>query len=272
MAHMANDDLEIADVPFTHDPWAASRERYAAMPYRRVGTSGLLLPAISLGLWYNFGDNRPFDIQREVLRHAFDRGITHFDLANNYGPPYGSAEENFGRDVAQDFTPYATSSSSRPRPATTCGQARTATGSSRKYILASAREVAHRDGLDYVDIFYSHRVDPVTPIEETVGALDTPVRQGKALYVGSPRTAPSARRSRRGSPASRHSTGDPPAVVLDPQPLGRSRTHRRALARGHGCDRVHPARSGAIDRPVPRATAARHRPRHFTSHLFRSGC
>ena len=105
MTRMA-EDPNFSDVPFTHDPWVASRERYDTMPYRRVGSSGLLLPAISLGLWYNFGDNRPFDTQRQVLRHALDRGITHFDLANNYGPPYGSAEENFGRMLRRDFKPY----------------------------------------------------------------------------------------------------------------------------------------------------------------------
>jgi L-glyceraldehyde 3-phosphate reductase len=104
--NLMNEDLVVADVPFTHDPWVAARARYDGMPYRRVGASGLLLPAISLGLWYNFGDNRPFDTQREVLRCAFDRGITHFDLANNYGPPYGSAEENFGRMLRRDFKPY----------------------------------------------------------------------------------------------------------------------------------------------------------------------
>ena len=181
---MAAEDLAITDVPFTHDPWVAARDRYDAMPYRRVGTSGLLLPALSLGLWYNFGDNRPFDGQREILRHAFDRGITHFDLANNYGPPYGSAEENFGRMLRRDFKPYRheliISSKAGwdmwPGPYGQLG--------GRTYLLASLDESLDRLGLDYVDVFYSHRIDPVTPLEETIGALDTAVRAGKARYVG----------------------------------------------------------------------------------------
>ena len=152
--------------------------------YRQVGSSGLYLPPISLGLWWNFGDNIPFDRQRAVLRHAFDSGITHFDLANNYGPPYGSAETNFGRMMREDFAPYRDELilSSKagydmwPGPYGDLG--------SRKYILASAEQSLKRMSVDYVDIFYSHRVDPVTPIEETIGALDTLVRQGKALYVG----------------------------------------------------------------------------------------
>jgi L-glyceraldehyde 3-phosphate reductase len=149
-----------------------------------VGSSGLYLPPISLGLWWNFGDNIPLDNQRALLRHAFDSGITHFDLANNYGPPYGSAEKNFGRIFAEDFAPYRDELiiSSKagydmwPGPYGDLG--------SRKYILASAEQSLTRMGLDYVDVFYSHRVDPVTPVEETIGALDTLVRQGKALYVG----------------------------------------------------------------------------------------
>lgn len=154
------------------------------MDYRRVGTSGLYLPPVSLGLWWNFGDNIPFDRQRELLRHAFDKGITHFDLANNYGPPYGSAETNFGRMLREDFAPYRdeliVSSKAGwdmwPGPYGDLG--------SRVYILASAEQSLRRLGLDHVDIFYSHRPDPVTPIEETIGALDTLVRSGKARYVG----------------------------------------------------------------------------------------
>src|SRR6266446_2581624 len=140
-------------------------ERYTRMPYRRTGHSGLLLPAISLGLWQNFGGDRPLGTQRAIVRRAFDLGITHFDLANNYGPPYGSAEENFGRLLATDLRPYRDEGS-------------------RKYVLASLDQSLHRLGLDYVDIFYSHRLDPETPLEETMGALDTAVRQGKALYAG----------------------------------------------------------------------------------------
>lgn len=172
------------DVPELHRPYTAATDRYSATEYRQVGSSGLYLPPISLGLWWNFGDNIPLDDQRALLRHAFDSGITHFDLANNYGPPYGSAEKNFGRIFAEDLRPYRDELiiSSKagwdmwPGPYGDLG--------SRKYILASADQSLGRMGLDYVDIFYSHRVDPVTPIEETVGALDTLVKQGKALYVG----------------------------------------------------------------------------------------
>ncbi|MFK4789261.1 aldo/keto reductase [Microbacterium sp. ZW T5_56] len=170
--------------PETHRPYAAAEERYDRGDYRRVGASGLYLPPISLGLWWNFGDNVPFDNQRALLRHAFDSGITHFDLANNYGPPYGSAETNFGRMIREDFAPYRDELiiSSKagwdmwPGPYGFLG--------TRKYLIASAEASLTRMNLDYVDIFYSHRVDPDTPIEETVGALDTLVRQGKALYVG----------------------------------------------------------------------------------------
>jgi L-glyceraldehyde 3-phosphate reductase len=172
------------DVPELHRPYAAAEDRYTGMTYRQVGVSGLYLPPISLGLWYNFGDNVPFDRQRAILRHSFDRGITHFDLANNYGPPYGAAETNFGRMMREDFGRYRDELiiSSKagwdmwPGPYGDLG--------SRKYILASAEQSLQRMNLDYVDIFYSHRVDAVTPIEETIGALHTLVTQGKALYVG----------------------------------------------------------------------------------------
>ena len=171
-------------VPETHQPYVAAADRYQHLDYRRVGTSGLLLPPISLGLWWNFGDDRPFETQREVLRHAFDSGITHFDLANNYGPPYGSAEENFGRMMRTDFKPYrhelVISSKAGwdmyPGPYGKLG--------SRKYLLNSLDESLQRMSVDHVDIFYSHRADSGTPVEETIGALDTAVRQGKALYVG----------------------------------------------------------------------------------------
>lgn len=183
MAYMA-EQFAITDVPFTHDPWVAARTRYDDMPYRRVGTSGLLLPAISLGLWYNFGDNRPFDVQREVLRYAFDRGITHFDLANNYGPPYGSAEENFGRMLRSDFKPYRNELVISTKAGWDMWPGPYGQLGGRTYLLASLDESLGRLGLDYVDIFYSHRIDPVTPLEETIGALDTAVRSGKARYVG----------------------------------------------------------------------------------------
>ena len=178
------EQFAVADVPFTHDPWVASPQRYAEMPYRRVGTSGLLLPAVSLGLWYNFGDNRPFDTQREVLRHAFDRGITHFDLANNYGPPYGSAEENFGRMLRRDFKPYRNELIISTKAGWDMWPGPYGQLGGRTYVLNSLDESLDRLGLDYVDIFYSHRIDPNTPLEETIGALDTAVRSGKARYVG----------------------------------------------------------------------------------------
>ncbi|MDO8458261.1 MAG: L-glyceraldehyde 3-phosphate reductase [Burkholderiaceae bacterium] len=163
----------------------AATHRYEAMPYRTVGRSGLKLPAISLGLWHNFGDTTPMAAQRAMLRTAFDLGITHFDLANNYGPPYGSAETNFGEHLRRDFRPYRDELiiSSKagydmwPGP---YGQG----GGSRKYVLASLDQSLKRMGLEYVDIFYSHRFDPDTPLEETMGALATAVQQGKALYVG----------------------------------------------------------------------------------------
>jgi L-glyceraldehyde 3-phosphate reductase len=165
--------------------YQASPARYDAMPYRLCGKSGLKLPAISLGLWHNFGDATPLASQREMLRTAFDLGITHFDLANNYGPPYGSAEMNFGEHLRRDFKPYRDQLiiSSKagwdmwPGP---YGSG----GGSRKYLLASLDQSLQRMGLDYVDIFYSHRFDPDTPLEETMGALASAVQQGKALYVG----------------------------------------------------------------------------------------
>ncbi|MFF7099093.1 L-glyceraldehyde 3-phosphate reductase [Streptomyces nigra] len=164
----------------------ADPERYdGTMRYRRTGRSGLDLPVLSLGYWHNFGDDKPFESQREIALRAFDLGITHHDLANNYGPPYGSAEINFGRLMRQDLAPYrdelviSTKAGWDMWPGP-YGQG----GGSRKYMLASLDQSLQRMGLDYVDIFYSHRLDPGTPLEETMGALDTAVRQGKALYVG----------------------------------------------------------------------------------------
>ena len=159
--------------------------RYDSMQYRRTGRSGLDLPALSLGLWHNFGDDRAYETQRAIVRRAFDLGITHFDLANNYGPPYGSAEINFGRIVADDLRPFrdeivVSSKAGWDMWAGPYGQG----GGGRKYMLASLDQSLDRLGLDYVDIFYSHRPDPTTPLEETMGALDTAVRSGKALYVG----------------------------------------------------------------------------------------
>ncbi len=167
-----------------HRPYTAAPDRYTSAGYRQVGASGLYLPAISLGLWWNFGDNVPFDNQRALLRHAFDRGITHFDLANNYGPPYGSAETNFGRMMREGFRPYRDELIISSKAGYDTWDGPYGQWGSRKYLLASAEQSLTRMSLDYVDIFYSHRFDPVTPIEETVAALDTLVRQGKALYVG----------------------------------------------------------------------------------------
>src|ERR671938_1678885 len=165
--------------------YVAAPDRYDSAPYRRCGRSGLKLPAISLGLWQNFGDDRPEETQRAIVRRAFDRGVTHFDLANNYGPPYGQAEQNFGMFMRTDFAAYrdelviSTKAGWDMWPGP-YGQG----GGSRKYVLASLDQSLRRMGLDYVDIFYSHRFDPDTPLEETMGALAAAVQQGKALYVG----------------------------------------------------------------------------------------
>src|SRR3954468_10691272 len=165
-------------------PYVADSARYDVQPYRRTGRSGLKLPAVSLGFWHNFGDDKPLQTQRAVMRRAFDLGVTHFDLANNYGPPYGAAEVNAGRILAEDFAPYrdelVISSKAGwdmwPGPYGNLG--------SRKYLTASLDQSLQRMRLDYVDVFYHHRPDPDTPLEETMGALDSIVRAGKALYVG----------------------------------------------------------------------------------------
>ncbi|HJE51009.1 MAG TPA: L-glyceraldehyde 3-phosphate reductase [Tessaracoccus flavescens] len=162
----------------------AADDRYDAMPYRRLGTSGLKLPAISLGLWHNFGDDKPLQTQRDVLRRAFDRGVTHFDLANNYGPPYGSAETNFGHIMAQDFKPYRNELVISSKAGWDMWPGPYGFGGSRKYLISSLDDSLQRMGLEYVDIFYHHRPDPDTPVEETMAALDQIVRSGKALYVG----------------------------------------------------------------------------------------
>jgi len=159
-------------------------DRYERMQYRRTGRSGLQLPALSLGLWNNFGHDHPLETSRAIVRRAFDLGITHFDLANNYGPPYGSAEENFGRIFAHDLGPYRDELVISTKAGYDMWPGPYGDRGSRKYLLASLDQSLGRMGLDYVDIFYSHRFDPGTPLEETMGALDTAVRQGKALYVG----------------------------------------------------------------------------------------
>ncbi|SCX80480.1 L-glyceraldehyde 3-phosphate reductase [Rhodococcus erythropolis] len=166
------------------DQYVAAQDRYEAMPYRRTGRSGLKLPAISLGLWHNFGDDVPIENQRAVLRRAFDLGITHFDLANNYGPPYGSAETNFGRILREDFPSYREELVISSKAGWDMWPGPYGFGGSRKYLLSSLDQSLGRLGVDYVDIFYSHRPDAETPIDETAGALISAVQQGKALYAG----------------------------------------------------------------------------------------
>ena len=164
--------------------YVPATDRYQTMSYRRCGRSGLTLPAISLGLWHNFGTDRPFATQQAICRRAFDLGVTHFDLANNYGPPYGAAEENFGRLLATDFASYRDELVISTKAGYDMWPGPYGEGGSRKYLLASLDQSLQRMGLDYVDIFYSHRFDPDTPLEETTAALATAVHQGKALYVG----------------------------------------------------------------------------------------
>ena len=165
-------------------PYVAADDRYDQMRFNRCGGSGLALPAISLGLWHNFGHVNPLETSRAIVRRAFDLGVTHFDLANNYGPPYGSAEENFGRLLRQDLRPYRDELVISTKAGYDMWPGPYGDGGSRKYLLASLDQSLARLGLDYVDIFYSHRFDNGTPLEETMGALDSAVRQGKALYVG----------------------------------------------------------------------------------------
>ena len=164
--------------------YIAAADRYETMQYRRTGRSGLLLPALSLGLWHNFGIEGSLEGQRAIIRRAFDLGITHFDLANNYGPPYGSAEENFGRILSSDLRPYRDELVISTKAGYDMWPGPYGEWGSRKYLMASLDQSLVRMGLDYVDIFYSHRFDPQTPLEETLGALDAAVRGGKALYVG----------------------------------------------------------------------------------------
>jgi L-glyceraldehyde 3-phosphate reductase len=178
--------------------YVAVPDRYQSMTYRRVGRSGVKLPLISLGLWHNFGDANPLDTQRAILRRAFDLGVCHFDLANNYGPPYGSAEANFGTILRQDFLPYRDELFLSTKAGWDMWPGPYGDLGSRKYLLSSLDQSLKRMGVDYVDVFYSHRPDPQTPLEETMGALDTAVRSGRALYAGissySPqRTAEAAR-------------------------------------------------------------------------------
>jgi L-glyceraldehyde 3-phosphate reductase len=168
----------------TLDPFVAAADRYSAMTYRRCGRSGLQLPAVSLGLWHNFGDDRPLATQRAILRRAFDLGVTHFDLANNYGPPYGSAERNFGTIYTSDFRRYRDELVLSTKAGYDMWPGPYGEWGSRKTLLASLDQSLQRMGLEYVDVFYSHRFDPHTPLEETMGALDAAVRSGRALYAG----------------------------------------------------------------------------------------
>jgi L-glyceraldehyde 3-phosphate reductase len=164
--------------------YVAAKKRYQSMQYRRVGRSGVKLPLISLGLWHNFGDERPLDTQRAILRRAFDLGVCHIDLANNYGPPYGSAEANFGRTLRQDLLPYRDELFLSTKAGWDMWPGPYGEFGSRKYLLASLDQSLKRMGVEYVDVFYSHRPDPETPLEETMGALHTAVRSGRALYAG----------------------------------------------------------------------------------------
>ena len=168
----------------TEPPYLPAPDRYDPTPYRRCGSRGLVLPAISLGLWHNFGDDTPVETQRAILRRAFDRGVTHFDLANNYGPPYGSAETNFGRIFREDFAPFRDEIVLSTKAGYDMWPGPYGDGGSRKYLLGSLDQSLARMGIAHVDIFYSHRFDPHTPLEETMGALDTAVRSGRATYAG----------------------------------------------------------------------------------------
>ncbi|MDQ1537797.1 MAG: L-glyceraldehyde 3-phosphate reductase [Actinomycetota bacterium] len=164
--------------------YVAAENRYESMTYRKVGRSGIKLPLVSLGMWHNFGDTTPLETQRAILRRAFDLGVCHIDLANNYGPPYGSTESNFGTIMRQDFLPYRDELFLTTKAGWDMWPGPYGDGGSRKYLLASLDQSLERMGVDYVDVFYSHRPDPETPLEETMGALDTAVRSGKALYAG----------------------------------------------------------------------------------------
>jgi L-glyceraldehyde 3-phosphate reductase len=168
----------------TEPAYSPAPDRYEHLSYRRTGRSGLLLPPISLGLWHNFGDDKPIETQRAILRRAFDLGVTHVDLANNYGPPYGGAEKNFGTIYGQDFKPFRDELVLSTKAGYDMWPGPYGEWGSRKYVLASLDQSLARMGVDYVDIFYSHRFDPETPLEETMGALDTAVRSGRALYAG----------------------------------------------------------------------------------------
>ena len=230
----------------------AAPSRYDAMTYNRSGRSGLKLPAISLGLWHNFGDTTPHETKRAILAQAFDLGITHFDLANNYGPPAGSAEIAFGRLIQEDFAAYRDEMVISTKAGYDMWPGPYGEWGGRKYMLASLDQSLKRMGLDYVDIFYSHRFDPETPLEETMGALASAVHQGKALYVGissynAQRTRAAAKILQRNGNALPH----PSAELFDAQPLARARRPSRcARSRGDRLHRVLAARPRAAHRQV----------------------
>ncbi len=223
-------------------------DRYDSMTYRRCGRSGLQLPAVSLGFWHNFGDDVALERQRAIVRRAIDLGITHLDLANNYGPPYGAAERNFGLLMAQDLRPLRDELVISSKAGYDMWPGPYGEWGSRKYLLASLDQSLARMGLDYVDIFYSHRFDPETPLEETMGALATAVQSGRALYAGISSYSPERTREAAGA-AARHgrAAADPPAVVLDAQPLDRGRVARHAGGRGRRVHRVLAVGPGHAD-------------------------
>ncbi len=227
-------------------------DRYDSMTYRRSGRSGLQLPAVSLGFWHNFGDDMPLERQRAIVRRAIDLGITHLDLANNYGPPYGAAERNFGILMQQDLRPLRDELVISSKAGYDMWPGPYGEWGSRKYLLASLDQSLGRMGLDYVDIFYSHRFDPETPLEETMGALASAVHSGKALYAGISSYSPEKTREAAALLAGHgRAAADPPAVVLDAQPLGRGRPARRAGGRGRGLHRLLAVGPGHADRSLP---------------------
>ena len=240
------------------------------MSYRRVGRSGLHLPAISLGLWHNFGDDNPIRTQRAVLRRAFDRGVTHFDLANNYGPPYGSAELNFGRIFREDFARFRDELVISTKAGWDMWPGPYGDLGSRKYLLASLDQSLQRMGLDYVDIFYHHHFDPDTPLEESMGALDSAVRQGKALYIGISSYSPQRTEQ---AIAILRDLGTP-LLIHQPSYSMLNRWIEEGLLdvlgdAGRRLHRVLTARPGHADRPLPQGRACRLA--RLEEHLARSG-
>ncbi len=226
----------------------AAATRYESIPYARCGRSGLQLPRISLGLWQNFGGTSPFETAREMVLKSFDQGVTHFDLANNYGPPPGSAEENFGRILAADLAAYRDELIISTKAGYLMWPGPYGEWGSRKYLLASLDQSLQRMGLDYVDIFYSHRFDPATPLEETMGALDAAVRSGKALYVGissyGPKKTREAAAILRANEGSIHHS---PAFLFDAEPMGGTGIARGARAGRNWLHRIFAAGPGPLD-------------------------